>query len=239
MAVPELFQQDDDKPTLDLGIEVVNVRKAIEGRWTSIPRQYTILEMSTEVQLFNELGPGSYELIGRNQKGQIVRRPKLVLAPPPGWAPPTPVQSQQQPVAQAPIQAMGGDTQLTVAIIQLMGQQMQMTAQMVTGMMTMNGQNANAHVQAMGQMFTNFANAQSSLLDKVMAKTSGADPQDLFLKGVETAADIQRGANDAKGDGDSGGSLAETVAAVAQGVQLAQSVGLIGSPGGAAASTPS
>lgn len=238
MSVPELFQLDEDKPTLDLGIEVVNVRKCIDGRWTSIPRQYDVGSMSTEVQLFNELGPGSYELIGRNQKGQIVRRPKITIAPPPGWVPPAPPAAP--PPVGAPVPTMGGspDNQILVAIIGLMGQNMAATSQMVTAMLQMNGQNSREHVAAMGQMFNGFATAQTSLLERVMANAGGKDPQDAFLKGVETAAEIRRGADESRnGEQSEGAGLVETVQAVAQGVDLAQKMGIL--PGATPPAVPS
>jgi hypothetical protein len=235
LEIPELFQSDDDDKAMQTklrSIEMVSVRQFVQGQANSIPRKYAITEMNTVEQLFAELGAGSFEVIGRDQSRQIVRRMKHVVAPPPGYvpphAPPEPPTFQPQPVQ---VSGGSGDNQVLIAIIQLMGSQMQMTAQMVTGMLQMNGQNSREHVQAMGQMFSGFSTAQTSLLEKVMAGSAGKDPQDAFLKGIEAATEIRRGIDDAnKGDGDDSSSITETISAVAQGVQLAQSLGVL--PGG-------
>lgn len=241
MIIPEIFQQDDDDTTAKKAlatIDTVNVCRFVNGTRESIPRKYAITELANLEQLYAELGAGSYELFGRDQKSQIVKRVKVVVANPPGYVPPQqPIQPMQlqQPVQ---VQGGGGDNQVLVAIISLMGQQMNMTGQMMSTMMQMNGTNSREHVQAMGQMFNGFATAQTSLLEKVMSQSGGKDPQDAFLKGIETATELRRGMaeENAGSSDDSGGGLAETVQAVAQGIGLAQSVGLI--PGGMAQPPP-
>jgi hypothetical protein len=235
LETPELFQSDDDDAKMRaklLTIEMVSVRQFVQGQGTSIPRKYAITEMNTIEQLFGELGAGSFEVIGRDQARQIVRRVKHVVAPPPGYVAP-PVVPEPVPfhVQQPAATGGSGDNQVLIAIIQLMGSQMQMTAQMVTGMLQMNGQNSREHVQAMGSMFNGFATAQTGLLKEVMARAGSDDPQGAFLKGIETATEIRRGIDDQnKGDADDSSSITETISAVAQGVQLAQTLGVL--PGG-------
>jgi hypothetical protein len=234
LETPELFQSDDDDAKMKaklLTIEMVSVRQFVQGQGTSIPRKYAITELNTVEQLFAELGAGSFEVIGRDQARQIVRRVKHVVAPPPGYVAPR-VEPDPIPFhVQQSAPSGSGDNQVLIAIIQLMGSQMQMTAQMVTGMLQMNGQNSREHVQAMGQMFSGFSTAQTSLLEKVMSKSGDNDPTNTFLKGVEMAAEIRRGAQEANTEPEeTGGSIAETIQAVAQGVQLAQNLGVL--PGG-------
>ncbi len=224
MNVPEIFQRPDDDDELDLSnITTVSVCKQVAGSWASIPMKYDIEQIDTTEKLYALLGPGLFDLIGRDDRTRrIVRRQKVQLPGVPwkNWDGPeeeraAPVfHAQQMPQAQA-----NGDTGLMVAVIQLMGQQMQSTSQMVMAMLQMNGQNSDKHVQAMANMFTSFGSAQSSLLEKVMGKADGSDPQNAFLRGVEMAADIQRGANEAHESAAPEQGIGEILDAVSKGVE--------------------
>jgi hypothetical protein len=227
MNVPEIFQRPDDDDALDLSnITTVSVCKQVAGSWTSIPMKYDIEQIDTTEKLYALLGPGLFDIIGRDDRTRrIVRRQKVQLPGIPwkNWNEPDEERAAAAPVFHAqPMQQQSGGTDATllVAMIQLMGQQMQSTSQMMMTVMQMQGTNSDKHTQSMAQMFTAFGAAQSSLLEKVMARGEGSDPQNAFLRGVETAAEIQRGAREAsEPEQTSGEGIGEILDAVSKGVE--------------------
>jgi hypothetical protein len=224
----ELFERDDDgKAELALldTIELVNVRRCETGRWESVARQYEISELSTVVQVFHQLGGGSFEFIGRNQKGQIIRRAKHVIAPPPGHQTATaqPEQVQAQPVQ---VQMQAGPSSFEQQMMLMM---MKQSSEMTMAMVQLASSNADKHVSTMTQLFASMNQNTAAMLDRLMAGSNGRDPENLFLKGVETMNELRRGAN-GEPDNDSGSSASELLTTVGQGVQLAQSMGIF--PGG-------
>jgi hypothetical protein len=226
MNVPEIFQRPDDDDELDLSnITTVSVCKQVAGSWTSIPMKYDIEQIDTTEKLYALLGPGLFDLIGRDDRTRrIVRRQKVQLPGIPwkNWDGP----DDDKPPAQAPFvqhapaPAGGSDTGVLVAVIQLMGQQMQMTSQMVMAMLQTNASNSDKHVASMAQMFTSFGTSQSALLERVMAHGQAGDPQNAFLKGVETAAEIQRGAREAAEPETQEESISSMVEGIAKGVEV-------------------
>jgi hypothetical protein len=226
VTTPEIFQLPDDDDETDLGnITAVSVRKQANGTWFSVPMKYDIDSLDTTEKLFAMLGPGLFELVGRDDRTrQIVRRVKVNLPGVPwvSWDKPSAHEPPETRQAPPPMHqaAPGGDSGLMVAVVQLMGQQMQATSQMVMAMLQMNASNSDKHVQSMGQLFTAFGNQQSSLLERAMQQGAGADPQTAFLRGVETAAEIQRGAREGNETPEPGNELGEMVDAVAKGVDM-------------------
>lgn len=230
MTVPEIFQRPDDDDELDLSnITTVSVCKQQNGQWFSIPMKYDIEQIDSVEKLHALLGPGLFDLIGRDDRTRrIVRRQKVQIPGVPwknwdGDTDPTPIGVNHAP----PAQQVSPDTGLMVAMVQLMGQQMNATNQMVLAMMNMQNKNADTHVQSMGQMFTAFGEAQSKLLERVMNHSATGDPQNAFLKGVETAAEMQRGIREVSEPAepeDATGEMTKLVEAVGKGIDVFQKV---------------
>lgn len=231
--IAELFQKEEYSEGEEeklASIEYVNVRQSIDGIWSSIPQQFTIDEIGTVEQLHAALGPGNYELLARNgRNSRLIAKPRVVVAPGPGESPRgrrTSV-TEQASTVQAPAVDNGAD-RLLMFMVQMSQQQAQQNATMMQGMMTMitgvltaGNANSDKYTQQMAQMFTSFGTQQTALLQSVMQRGQASDPQEVFLKAVETVNELRAGAADEKNNQQSGASeLQETLAAVSQGLDL-------------------
>lgn len=228
-----MFQRDDDdEPEVIEQIAYVNVRKSNRGTWEAIPQQYTVDEMATEEQLYEQLGPGTYELIGRDERNaRILRRVRVTLGVKPGDTRHAEPAIAQQPVAQAVSgEGLGGSDRMFMAMMQMQQQQtqliVQMTSQqtqalmtMVTAMMQTTNTNADKQTQQMGAMFAQFGQAQTALFQSFLAQAGSGSPQNQFLEGVKTAIELQNGIRDEKTAGGEGESVAEVMNAVANGAK--------------------
>lgn len=231
--IAELFQKEDYSEGEEerlASIEYVNVRQSIDGVWSSIPQQFTIDELGTVEQLHAALGPGSYELLARNgRNSRLMAKPRVVVAPGPGESPRGRRSSVTEQVSnvQMPVAEDKSD-RFMVMMMQMMQAQSQQAQTMMTGMMTMitgvltaGRADSDKYTQQMAQMFTSFGTQQTSLLQSVMQRGQASDPQEVFLRAVETVNELRAGAAEEKTNQQSGASeLQETLAAVSQGLDL-------------------
>lgn len=227
--IAELFQKEDYEAGEEerlASIEYVNVRQSIDGVWSSIPQQFTIDELGTIEQLHAALGPGSYELFARNgRNSRLIAKPRVVVAPGPGES--VRARRGQEPMQPLPPSAETGSDRLLMFMVQMSQQQAQQNAAMmqammgmITGVLTAGNANSDKYTQQMAQMFTSFGTQQTSLLQSVMQRGQSSDPQEMFLKGIETASELRRGADEARVDVSTTDELQQTMGMIAQGVDL-------------------
>jgi hypothetical protein len=237
MTVPLIFQRDeDDGEQLEAleQIAYVNIRRCNKGTWESVPRQYSVLDMGTEEQLYEAMGPGQYELIARDERNaRIIRRQKVNIARPPGYVDPVPTGTPVQPVA--PMPEAGGSDRMFMAMMQMMQQQnavmMQSQAQqtqaliaLITAVMQTTTQGSDKQVQQMAQMFAQFGQSQGTLLQAVLQQAGSNSPQATFLEGIKTAIELRQGMTDEKDGGNGTEGFGELMQAVQQGAQAFVSV---------------
>jgi hypothetical protein len=232
--IAEVFQKDEYEPGEEAKletIEYVNVRKNVSGSWETIRRQFAVEEVATTEQLYDQVGPGIFELVARNsQNSRVVTRIRITLAAEPGDMrnQPAPVRPAVEDLSVPPPVTDSSDRML-MFMMQMQQAQAAQAATMMQGMMgmitavlTTGNQNADKYTTQMAQMFTSFGQQQGALMQSVMQSAGAKDPTELFLKGIETAVEFRKGIEEGKEDEKQSGAseLAETMNALGQGVEL-------------------
>lgn len=191
-----LFETD-----ADVGFIHVTRFEATGQKWCA--RLFAAEELPGLEELHAQFGGGNFELKARGpDKRHIVAVQKIQLDGRPKPLNPEPEAAQPQAMHAAP----SGESAMLPLMMQWM--QMQQAAateanrqqsQLMIALISGAKQDAQSHVQAMGQQYAAFAAAQSSLMEKLLvgATSKEAGGVDTFLKGIEFAQEVSAGKNDA------------------------------------------
>lgn len=245
MIPNQLFVRDDDS-NKELGellkIDKIAIRRNNRGTWESIPQAYNTAECASEEQLYAIVGPGLYELIGRAESGQIVRKTRLTLADM-GDGPSEPEQTAPQAPAavvdpNAMVMAGGSPVERMMMMMMMQSreqaqQQAQQSAQQFTAMIQLNSQQTQAMTGLLGAVLSakNEGGITAELLGKLLETRNSSDPQTAFLQGVQTVADLNAGKKTADAEAEKGGnSLEETMKVIGQCFEMYQAFTSQGMP---------
>lgn len=210
-------ESNDEKRSRDIGY--INIYRFTGSKRATLPNQWDPEQLQTIEDLYREVGPGHFELVGRDEKSKrIVDRVMITLEPPRGFTEaPQPQVPQPQPQVQQPQpSAFGMPPSMEAAGMRIPSNMDPMLGMVFT---LVNAQNATnlAQLQAqredaknsqnsLTQLMVGFANAQSNMVVG-LANAFGARPAgqsvdntaDAFVKGVEVMAALKQGINEGNG----------------------------------------
>lgn len=214
-----LFNENDgneDRAARDIGY--INIRQFEGSRAVTLPNQWDPEQLQTIEDLYEAVGVGRFELIGRHAvTKRVVDRVMIEIklpkgSPPPPeqqqqqqqrWQPPEPQQAQQI----APTMVAGGvqippgmDPQLAMIVTMLT------TSQQTTNAMIMGQrEDARFHSAQQTELMLGFTRAQADMITGLVGALAGnkaggtGESTEAFLKGVELMADIKAGMREGEG----------------------------------------
>lgn len=242
-AHPLFPPRSDDDEALDIGwIQVT--RREPTGQQVWCPRKFAASELTDEAQLNELFGGGTYELIGRDAKGQrIIARRGLVLpgpskplfeAPPPSAEAHNPAPAAGPYSSHVPAQAQGPSWLPIVATI------MPLILQWLTGQQQMN-QQARQDSQAMLLAMMNQAqssNAQIVTLLSNINRPADGGTKEGFREGMNFMQELLAGqleqAQAAKAEHGEDESIMKTIEQITQAMGLVKDLTDMTNPNGAA-----
>jgi hypothetical protein len=202
--------EDEDPPRV-VSIHVQRNGETFPAKFA--PEQLTDLE-----QLAASWGGGRYTLIARDER-RITAQATYVI---PGKSKPfIPEGDLEASVPAAPIIPHGGSDAMAILtfVSQQQAQSMQMMLQMSQHqsemMMAMMKQQSDAqlsHQRELAQMHERASARDAQMFAAVLGRANQGDPQDLFLRGVETARGLLSSGEEGEGE------TAELVSSIVQGI---------------------
>jgi hypothetical protein len=196
---------DDDSENAGKDIRFINAVKFIGNKRMSLSDQWEPQDLMTIQQVYDAIGPGDFELVGRDATGKAVARARIAMEPKKGEPP----QMPKEPTPAAPV----APSPAPANVMQFGATSIPVGSDPTTAFQN-NAQNAAAqredsrHQLAMTvQMFGEFSKAQVNLVNGMFAALAGSQrgtgdvgerAVDLVLKGVELATGLREGAEDAK-----------------------------------------
>jgi len=230
------FEDETNTDRRKRNICYINIAQLAQGKKpVTLTNQWEPEQLLTPMDLFEAVGcvEGTYELIGRGQKHQILDRQTINVKAPIGWVPPP---NRQPPAPPANPQPNATPAAPPVAMMQAGGimipANMDPMVAMVISLIASQGQQANAQL-ARQDAQAQFAQSQQMQLMLGMSQNTtammtglftglapilsghgnGAAPggtQDGFLKGVEIMAALKEGIDQAKSGGNTDWSVVST-----------------------------
>lgn len=249
-------EAEEEDPRRNIEISYVNIVRFANGKKETLANQWQPEQLLTPMDLFEAVGrvEGSYELIGRGTRNQVVDRQLVTLRAPPGGysAPPQapmPAQSPAQTPASPPspgVMNLGNglvmpsniDPNLAMMMsIMAMNQQAQFQAaqsaaamqqQTMQTIVTMMGGFQASQTGLLGSLATAFAPALAART----APAANNDPlatENGFLKGIQVMAALRQGFDEANKSGSNWegvtGNIAKAVQHLAEVAKTAASGG--------------
>jgi hypothetical protein len=179
-----------------------------DGSRFCVPSTFGADELTGIDQLFEAWGGGRYEVVGHEPNGRVLARQRYAFE---GPSKPLAGGAEEAPPAAkaAPVPAPGDSGQwgammgMMQMFLQMQQQQSQQQTQLVLALMNKGDTNANAHVQSMTQLYSQFGQTQGELLKAALAnRAGGADSSEAFVKGLEFAREFMaEGGGQASDDG--------------------------------------
>lgn len=224
---PLFNENDGDEERASRDIGYINIRQFVGSKPVTLTNQWDPEELQTSEDLFNAVGAGKFELIGRHAlTKRVVDRVVIEIQPAKGVAAPTPQaqqqqphqgwqapdphqqQQQQQPTPQ-PNMVAGG-----IVIPPGMDPSMAMIITMITAstqttnqMMMAQREDARFSMQQLTTMMLGFTESQARMVTGLVSGLAGRPPggagsesTEAFLKGVELMADIKAGVSEGSGE---------------------------------------
>jgi len=201
----------------------IHVSRYERGRMRFAPMKFGPGDLNDLTDIYEIFGGGVYELIAKDSRNRISRKERVEIAGPsrpltPDEAP-EPVQTPPADVGHGPgprdYQRAGMSEPMMALMVQMMQQmhesnvnQQQANTQILVALLNRGQDSSKDYVQAMG-------NLQGQFMQALANTSGGSGGVDSFLKGVEMAADIRAGAEEAAGGDDN------TIRDIMQGVQMA------------------
>ena len=243
-----LFNSDnpEDVEKRKRNICYINIMVCEPGKKkVTLTNQWEPEELQTPADILEAVGGvgGTYELIGRGQKHQIIDRAMFTLKGPKDHAPPAPAQAQAQPATPPAVTMAPAPTMQAQGII--IPSNMDPNVAMVISMMAMQNQNAQFNAQNQTAMITGLATAFAPVIGAAMSRPGMAGAPGSqgaaeagFLKGIEIMAAVREGMDSAnKGPATDWGSFSANVVQAVKGlVEVARTTS--GSPAPAAPVVP-
>lgn len=214
-----LFNEDpNDVERRSRNIDFINVYQTVNGKKQVIANQWDADQLQTIADLYDALGEGNFELVGREDKRkQVVDRVVInVRKARPGGpeAPPKPDATQPAigpPVSTTPLMQLGGmqipqgvDSNMAIMLAMMHTTQQQMASQLAA-----QRADANAYMQSQQQLMVGLSQSNSQLLvgliqgigSLVHQSTPGAPDRsaEAFIKGIETMTELQAGIKEGAG----------------------------------------
>lgn len=210
-------------------IVFINIRRFLPGnKIETLTNQWEPEQLQTPLDVFEAVGgvEGSYELIGRGGKQQVLARERITIKAPTGYIPPAPPPQQPQQPQQA---TMGPAVPMMQAGGLAIPANMDPNTAMIISMMAMNNQQANAQLLAQRQdaaaanqnaiaqsqnmmqmmlgmqqnttaLMTGMFGALAPVLGNRPAGTEGSEAaKSGFLQGIEIMAALKQGVDEAAG----------------------------------------
>jgi len=211
-----LFNENDgneDRAARDIGY--INIRQFQGSKAITLPNQWDPEELQTVEDLYNAVGVGRFELIGRHAlTKRVVDRTVIEIQLPKGaGAPAEPMPQQQQarwqaPEPQQPQQPttptmVAGGLQIPPGMDPQMAMMIAMmtTSQQTTNTMIMGSrEDAKFYAAQQTELMLGFTRAQAEMITGLVGALAGGrggggsgESTEAFLKGVELMADIKAG----------------------------------------------
>lgn len=220
-----LFPEHDPDDPREIGFIRV-FRQDRDGARNAVPATFGPDELTGIDQLFEAWGGGRYEVVAHEPNGRVLARqryafegPSKPLAGATGGTP-TPT------IEQSKIQGGGDQWTALMGIMQMFMQmqqaQSQQQTQLVLALLNKGDTNANAHVQSMTQLYSQFGQTQTELLKQALSaraeSSGGADPTAAFIQGLKFAEEHLQNSE----GGDALESLAESAMEFLAGMKAAQ-----------------
>lgn len=211
-----LIDDETDEKRRSADVKYINIMHVQQGKKpVTLTNQWEPEQLQTPLDVFEAVGEveGTYELIGRGAKHNILVRQTLNIKAPKDWKPP-PKQEPSQPAAPAPASTVAATPMMqagnllipanmdpmvamVISLIAAQGQQAQAQLQradqnsqfQTTQIATMMAQMNSNQTQLMTGMFT----ALAPLLGGHANASAGGSTQDGFLKGIEIMAALKEG----------------------------------------------
>ena len=225
-----LFPLDDEPESdaLPAQVTTIHVRRLEGGDWKTVPAAFAPDQLTSWEQIWTAWGGGKYELIARDDHGRITARVTEVM---PGASrslvPDQPAEPQaHQAPAQAP-PALGLDLGGPMALmLQMMAGQQSAQQQMFLAFLERSDRAAQQQQQTMATMYGQSSQLMANIFGKMAEQKEAGRPEEVFIRGIETANALRAGAAQEQGGGGGGGgdlaSIAETVRVVGQSIAAAQ-----------------
>jgi len=195
-------------------------------------RPFDAAELTSLEQVYEMWGGGNYTLIARDQSyitGKVtVRLPGESLPLNPVRQPDARSAEQHDLDARPGAPATSDSMMVTMmlAVMKMMSDQSAQQTQLVVSMLGQGQQGANSHVATMQTLHDRHSQAQTQLMQAMLASQSnkGSGDVDALLRGLELGKEMVVGERD---DADELGQLLETVAPLAEGFIAAQNPAVV------------
>lgn len=224
-----LFNEDpNDTERRSREIDFINIYQFVNGKRTAISSEWEAEQLQTIADVFEAVGEGNFELVGReNQRKRVVDRVLVNIKAPRGAAP-TPSQSSRSdasnPAAQQPPAAAAspGIPTMQIGAMAIPAGMDPTTAMMLALFHTSEQRNAaqlqaqredsRLYIQQQTNLMIEFSKANASLLGSLvsgLAQFAGHGPAaspgvteiaaNSFIKGVEVITDLKAGIAEGSG----------------------------------------
>jgi hypothetical protein len=239
------FEDPDDTEKRKRNIAYINIMACEPGKKKiTLTNQWEPEELQTPADVLEAVGGvyGTYELIGRGTKHQIMDRQMISLGAPKGHVPPPPPAPAQPPPPPVVTMAQAPTMQASGIIIP---STMDPNVAMVISMMAMQNQNAQFNAQNQTAMITGLATAFAPVIGAALSRPGVAGApgsqqaaESGFLKGIEVMAALKEGVDSAnKGPATDWGTVSGQIAQAVKGlVEVARTTA--GTPAPAAPVVP-
>lgn len=207
-----LFNDDpNDTERRSRNIDFINIHQFVNGKRQIIPNQFEADQLLTVADVFEHVGAGNFELIGReNDRKRVVDRSMLTIKPLPGTqatsttAPRT--ETTPTPVTPNPVMNLGNiqippgmDPTMSMMLVLMHTSQQQMAAMLAAQRADSQAFMA-AQQQLMLGLASNNTNLITGLLSGIGSMVSGGSggsstdrTAEAFIKGIETMTDLHAG----------------------------------------------
>jgi hypothetical protein len=227
-----LFPLDDeaDEGAVPVAVNLIHIRRLEAGEWKTVPAAFPADALQSWEQVWSTFGGGKYELVARDATGRITARvsetlpgPSLPLTPP---RPEDPSSTPSPVVMPATPTTNGSESAMLGILLQMMSQQQQQQQQMFLAFLERSDRAAAAQSTLQASMFGQSSQMMANIFQTMAAQKEASRPEEVFIRGIETANALRSGADGAQGGGGGGGGsladIASTIQTVAQGMQAAQ-----------------